>query len=59
MERQTYSRPYGDYRIEVSHSEEYRWTYKIFNGNTRVLLCDGFSDKATALRIAKRTIDSM
>lgn len=59
MERQTYSRPYGDYRIEVSYSLVFLWTYKIFNGNTRVRLCDGFSDKAMALRIAKRTIDSM
>ena len=55
----TYSRPYGDYRIEVSHSEEYRWTYKIFSGSNWVRMCDNFSDKATALRVAKRTIDSM
>ena len=55
----TYSRPYGDYRIEVSYSLVFLWTYKIFSGSTRVLLCDGFSDNATALRVAKRTIDSM
>jgi len=56
---ETYTRPYGDYQIEVSYSNEYRWTYKIMSGNTWIRLCDGFGSKASALRVAKQTVDNL
>jgi len=56
---ETYTRPYGDYQIEVSYSNEYRWTYKIMSGSSWIRLCDGFGSKASALRVAKQTVDNL